>query len=412
MAVLLSLVHLWGVQNGLEAVFGQYDTTTATITTSVARKVPKKHSTIMIFRGTKTPNSTAVVGRQGPAIEKAKTHGLAQKMKGIPVHLWDIIETSECDAQKQAAFLNGTKEQREQRKQLPFAILIGVQKGGTTALYNYLDRHPEIASSTKELWFLDEHLDTIVKRNEGIIPRLEARQAYRMLIRKNLKAPLIDLDEGKLLLDLTPNYMFENNRLPARIQCVVPWVKLFCLLRNPIDRARSQYDMKLRFVQGRQNKYGNPIPTFEEYIQNDIAALQETGVLQDWTKIDFDEFFDSPEGWHAWDTYLNSGLNAPVGMSLYALQLVQFLKLPNHFLAVTSEDLQTKTLETYKKVLKFLGLRTTSLLASKSINKARRKSKMSNETHHILQEIFEPYNHKLAELLGNEWEGVWAKKKL
>jgi hypothetical protein len=400
--VVVAFVKLAAVKKGLDATsFGVAPPTEQSQTPST-----------MTFHKTTKKNGTAVVvGRQGPAVERAKTYGLAQKMKGIPKHQWHALETSMCLEQGQPAFLNKTRNDNEQRRQMPQAILIGVQKGGTTALYSYLDQHPDIANTEKELWFLDAQLDNIVlkQRQGGGIPRLEARQAYKMLLRKSMKDPLRDGD--KMLLDLTPNYIFENNRLPARIACIVPWVKLFCLLRNPMDRARSQYDMKVRFIgQSNRNLYGKPVPTFDEYVQNDIAALRETGVLQDWSVVDFDDFFNSPECWQAWRTYLNSGLNAPVGMGLYALQLKPFLEqLPNNeFLAITSEDLQSRTEETYNRVLDFLALKRHHLKSYPQANRARQKHKMSNETQQVLRQVFEPFNRKLGELLGKEWEGIWT----
>ena len=177
-----------------------------------------------------------------------------------------------------------------------------------------------------------------------------------------------------------------------------------------MDRARSQYDMKVLNLKHNTNPHGSPTPTFDEYVQNDIAALKETGVLHDWLTVDFDEFFDSPECWQAWRTYLHSGLNAPVGMGLYALQLKPFQEqLPNNeFLVIMSEDLQSRTEVTYNRVLDFLGLKRHTLISYPRANRSRQKHKMSNETQKVLQHVFEPFNRKLAELLGKEWEGVWT----
>ena len=124
-----------------------------------------------------------------------------------------------CLEQGQSAFLNETRNGNKQRRQLPQAILIGVQKGGTTALFSYLNQHPYIANTKKELWFLDQQVDKLVrKRHDGKgIPRLEARQAYMMVVRQAMTDP--HRDGEKMLLDLTPNYIFESNRLPARIAC-------------------------------------------------------------------------------------------------------------------------------------------------------------------------------------------------
>jgi hypothetical protein len=242
------------------------------------------------FELTATVNSGTVisVGKQATAVQTAILHGLAQRMKGSPRRHWNAMETSTCLDQGQPELL---AKDEIIRQRLPQAILIGVQKGGTTALYTYLDQHPEIARCTKELYFLDEQVDKMVSRAQGI-PRHQARNMYRTTMTRAMKVPR--QDATKMILDLTPNYIFQSDRLPARISCVVPWVKLFCLLRHPMDRARSQYDMKLNFVpKGKTtNLYGKSIPTFDEYVRNDIAALRETGVLQDWTKVDFDDFLD------------------------------------------------------------------------------------------------------------------------
>jgi hypothetical protein len=91
-----------------------------------------------------------------------------------------------------------------------------------------------------------------------------------------------------------------------------------------------------------------------------------------------------------WRTYLNSGLNAPVGMGLYALQLKPFLEqLPhNELLAITSEHLQSHTEETYNRVLDFLGLPRHLLESYPQANKkVRRKHKLSNATQQVLRSL-------------------------
>ncbi|MGD1849381.1 MAG: hypothetical protein ACFCBU_01830, partial [Cyanophyceae cyanobacterium] len=43
---------------------------------------------------------------------------------------------------------------------IPFFLIIGVQKGGTTSLYRYLQQHPQVHSAlTKEIHFFDLNLD-------------------------------------------------------------------------------------------------------------------------------------------------------------------------------------------------------------------------------------------------------------
>ena len=43
---------------------------------------------------------------------------------------------------------------------IPNFLIIGVQKGGTTSLYRYLEEHPSVAGAfAKEVHFFDNHTD-------------------------------------------------------------------------------------------------------------------------------------------------------------------------------------------------------------------------------------------------------------
>jgi hypothetical protein len=53
--------------------------------------------------------------------------------------------------------------------------------------------------------------------------------------------------------------------------------------------------------------------TFDDFCAMDIRVLQETGVIQDWTVVDFDTFSGSSQEFKAWSTYTKLGLNSPVG---------------------------------------------------------------------------------------------------
>mmetsp|Transcript_42953 Transcript_42953/g.103953 ORF Transcript_42953/g.103953 Transcript_42953/m.103953 type:complete len:553 (+) Transcript_42953:213-1871(+) len=463
------------------------------------------------------------------AVEKAKYYGLPQRKMNSghgDASFWNKLTNATCDNQGAIEML---ELEDIQRLQLPRAILIGVQKGGTTALFQYLDEHPSVERTKKELYFLDEDMDKLVG-HAGSIPRQVARNLYHQKMRdgivearalekqknrhkdqlrlklqhngggaqlaespsdKQLRRRLQqqtdkllpmahveennnqkkkkhnrDLDDGfsrshhgpppdmsqiqplkttttttNYITDLTPNYMFHSDTVPNRIKCLVPWVKLLVLLRDPVARARSQYRMKLEMVLPKKhNSYGNPIPSLDEYIENDLNALYEVGVLKNWTQVDFDSFWDSEECWKAWYSYVHRGLNAPVGMGLYALQLKPFLDiileihgsssssetttttrhhqiLSDYFLAIDSQDLQLETDKTYQEVLKFLRLPPFSLTEYARVNKASSKqdhgqqqqqSKLSPAVQKRMQDAIAPYNRKLGDLLGEEWRDKWS----
>jgi hypothetical protein len=107
-------------------------------------------------------------------------------------------------------------------------IVAGAQKSGTTALNYYLKRHPKIAlPNQKELHFFDSDArfsgDTV---------------SYQEL--HNLFPPV---RPDTIAGENTPNYLYWPPAL-GRVHAYNPGIKLIILLRNPIDRAFSQWNMQ------------------------------------------------------------------------------------------------------------------------------------------------------------------------
>jgi hypothetical protein len=71
------------------------------------------------------------------------------------------------------------------------------------------------------------------------------------------------------------------------------------------------------------------------------------GVIQDWSTVDFDTYFESPLTEKAWIAYINSGMNAPIGSGLYALQLKPYFELQkkNDFFTIQSEKLRKELMK-------------------------------------------------------------------
>jgi len=112
-------------------------------------------------------------------------------------------------------------------KKLDF-IIIGAQKSGTTSLFKYLKPHPKIfMSSNKEApFFSDDKL-------------YEA--GWESFSRDFFNGATDEQYWGKA----SPQYM--GNKLAAqRIHEMMPDTRLIALLRNPVERAFSQYSMSVR----------------------------------------------------------------------------------------------------------------------------------------------------------------------
>jgi hypothetical protein len=124
---------------------------------------------------------------------------------------------------KQEEHWLGKKILRRSPHAAPDFMIIGTPKSGTTSLFQYLIQHPKIIpSAKKELFYFS------------------GRQAWG--IRWYLKQfPVKEIKNGKLTFDGTPTYLYYKHGL-QRISRLLPNVKLIIILRNPIERAFSQWN--------------------------------------------------------------------------------------------------------------------------------------------------------------------------
>jgi Sulfotransferase family len=124
---------------------------------------------------------------------------------------------------------------------LPTLVVVGAMKCGTSALHRYLDRHPEIAMARgKELNFFygpeqppDDDPGTWWRWGqwhrgpEWYASCFDGRYAVRG--------------------EASPGYTDPGNpEVAARMAALVPDVRLVCLVREPLDRALSQWRHHVR----------------------------------------------------------------------------------------------------------------------------------------------------------------------
>lgn len=118
-------------------------------------------------------------------------------------------------------------------KCLPSFIIAGVQKAGTTALSAMLCTHPNISfSKKKEVHFFDN----LKRYNLGISEYLHNFHEWDTS-GKGGSLPVYG--------ESTPYYLASRDAC-RRISETIPDVKLVVLLREPVSRAYSEYQMKKR----------------------------------------------------------------------------------------------------------------------------------------------------------------------
>ncbi|KAM5307867.1 heparan sulfate glucosamine 3-O-sulfotransferase 3A1-like isoform 1-T1 [Glossophaga mutica] len=152
----------------------------------------------------------------------------------------------------------------EGSKQLPQAIIIGVKKGGTRALLEFLRVHPDVRAVGAEPHFFDRSYD------KGLA-------WYRDLMPRTL--------DGQITMEKTPSY-FVTREAPVRISAMSKDTKLIVVVRDPVTRAISDYTQTL--------SKRPDIPTFESLtFKNRTTGLIDTS----WSAIQIGIYAKHLEHW-------------------------------------------------------------------------------------------------------------------
>lgn len=252
---------------------------------------------------------------------------------------------------------------------VPEFLIIGAQKGGTTSLYSYLIQHPGIIPcEKKEVQFFGN--PEIRKRGEAWYRRHFPSNSYRKSLEKQLGYSPIT---GEATPDMNQPFM------PKLVHELLPNAKLIAMLRNPIERAFSQYHHK-RKVPGSE-----PL-TFEEAIAQSAIRLP-------------DELMNDPK------LYYQSNHRSYITRGLYIEQLERWYQYyPKDRIHISSsEEFFEDPASELKKILKFLEMPDFQFDCSVAKNIGGYEAGMSKEIRGHLEEIFRPHNRRLYEFTGKNF---------
>lgn len=117
----------------------------------------------------------------------------------------------------------------------PNLFIIGGQKCGTSALAHFIAQHPEIClAQGKEAHILD-HPEYLNQNGQVCVSDLVLDQAYA--------EKFAHAQGEQYLCDATPIYAYWNQVLPKLAE-YQPNAKVIFMLRDPVERAISQYTME------------------------------------------------------------------------------------------------------------------------------------------------------------------------
>jgi hypothetical protein len=225
---------------------------------------------------------------------------------------------------------------------LPDFVIIGAQKGGTSFLYYLLTQHPLVEPAVrKEVRYFEGLFELGVEWYRWCFAQPKRKDGRRTITG-----------------EATPSYLF-HAPVAKRMAETVPKARLIALLRNPVDRAYSHYQMQV--------KRGTEPKTFEEAIKQQRAS------------------------------YLSRGI--------YVEQLLRWSAFfsKEQMLVLKSEDFFEEPVETLKSVLNFLDLPQWEPDVSQlreSRHEGNYEQSMDSSTRRRLETYFRPYNQRLYEYLG------------
>jgi len=125
---------------------------------------------------------------------------------------------------------------------LPNFIVIGAAKAGTTALYWYLAEHPGVfMSPVKETNFFAYGLDD---RGNLLFGDPDLHR-FPIKTMDEYAALFANPGDATAIGEASPLYL-ECPQAASRIRAAVPAARILCSLRQPVDRAYSDYLMYLR----------------------------------------------------------------------------------------------------------------------------------------------------------------------
>ncbi|EDQ89636.1 uncharacterized protein MONBRDRAFT_32303 [Monosiga brevicollis MX1] len=205
-------------------------------------------------------------------------------------------------------------EQAQDRQLKPFCLptylIIGAQKAGTTALAALLSLHPMInPMRVKEGHFFDRAWGNQQRANRYFKSFIQTEPAMTF---------------KTLIGDSTPSYAL-SHRYAQRIRGALPHARLIMLLRNPVARAYSEYQMKLRRIEA-DLPFDN-LTVWSEYVELLAGCLSRKSSLPSFPQFQT-VFARRSTRWKDFDACLSPRL-AKLGEAEFEAEELQAYRAPH-----------------------------------------------------------------------------------
>lgn len=258
-----------------------------------------------------------------------------------------------------------------QLRVLPDFLITGVAKGGTETLWATFKQHPQIIQPNRHsIHYFDEAINKPIKWYQAHFP-----------LRASMPKGCITGEKS--------TYYFSHPLAAERIAKHLPDVKLIILLRNPVDRAISQYFHYHK--RGHENlPIEDALKQEEKRLAPYLADICENSVYKPGHPM---KVFSYKTRGH------------------YAEQLEKYFKYfdPNQIKIVKSENFFLKPRETLQAIFEFLGIDpAVDIQNLEPRNVGERNRRVPRIVYESLEKYYLPYNKKLQVMLGEEF--TWSQQ--
>ncbi|RXM32499.1 Heparan sulfate glucosamine 3-O-sulfotransferase 2 [Acipenser ruthenus] len=307
-------------------------------------------------------------GLRDAASNVGLTHKGPSPSQNQSKHSAAFLNTARSTAARDPKANNNNGTPKFGNKKLPNAIIVGVKKGGTRAVLEFIRVHPDVRAMGTEPHFFDRNFD------KGL-------DWYRSLMPRTL--------DTQITMEKTPSY-FVTKEAPKRISNLSRDTKLIVVVRNPVTRAISDYTQTL--------SKKPDIPSFEDLaFKNRSLGLVDTS----WNAIRIGMYVLHLENW----------------LQYFPLSQIHF---------VSGERLITDPAGELGRIQDFLGLKrivtdkhfyfnktkgfpclkkpeSSSLPRCLGKSKGRTHVQIDQEVIEQLRDFYRPYNFRFYEMVGHNF---------
>lgn len=273
-------------------------------------------------------------------------------------------------------------------RRYPDAIIIGAKKGGTRALLDMLNIHPQVMAAKGEVHFFDR------EENYG-----RGRRWY-------LSRMPVPQSETVKVIEKTPAY-FVSPSVPQRMRDTLPSnksVRLILIVRDPITRSISDYTQLHSKRTARMNVRNSPsMSTFEQIVLTSDGRVRESTNI-----ITFSLYDIHYQRWREYftkDQILVVNGDKLINNPLDELKSVErFLRIPSYFTASMFYYNQTKGFYCWRKPRQ-RKIQTTIAVKPVCLGNAKGRTHptVSNTTIQTLKAYFRPHMQIFCNFSGIEY---------